>query len=236
VTKPKERKLASVMRTGDNCPGRSTHCAGQWLGGLVGSGSLIALNRWTTDESDNVVDGGLYLLNGAQMTWVVNDAGAIEAASTDGRCVAVLRLNGGLFNVNVAVYSLAGQQVGQEVVPDAEEIALSGHGHSLAALTTTGELEIWDTRIAHPPKTFRTHGSRPPVNLDVQGNIAIYSAGSSVHAVNLSSGKDRVIGKVIGQIGFARISSAGVVFSSSRFASKGTLVFVPFARVAAAVR
>jgi hypothetical protein len=49
VTKPKERQLVSDIRYGDNCPGRSQAlCAGNWLGGLVGSGNLIALNRWTT--------------------------------------------------------------------------------------------------------------------------------------------------------------------------------------------
>jgi hypothetical protein len=222
-----------VMRKGDNCPGRSSNCAGPWLGGLVGSGSSIALNRWTTDESGNVIDGGLYLLDGSKMTSVANGAGTVEAASVDEGRVAVLRPNGGL--QNVAVYSPAGKQVGGETAPDAEEIALSGHGHRLATLTTTGTLEIWNTRKPLPRKTFHTHGSRPPQDLDVQGNIAIYSAGSSLHAVNLSSGKDRVIGTLGGGIGFTRIGGASVVYSNNRLTGKGTLVFVPLSKVAAAV-
>jgi hypothetical protein len=72
------------------------------------------------------------------------------------------------------------------------------------------------------------------VNLDVQGNIVIYTTGS-LHAVNLSNRKDRVIGNLHGGVGLARASSAGVVYSTGRFRSKGTLVFLPWARVAAAV-
>ena len=59
LTSPKERKVASAMRSGDNCPGReASNCAGPWLGGLVGSGSTIALNRWTTNSQGTVTSGG----------------------------------------------------------------------------------------------------------------------------------------------------------------------------------
>src|SRR5512142_1021232 len=65
LTKPKERQAASVIRYGDNCPGRSRSlCPGNWLGGLVGSGATIALNRWTTDDNGSVTDGELDLLGG----------------------------------------------------------------------------------------------------------------------------------------------------------------------------
>ena len=37
-------------------------CAGAWLGGLVGSGNVIALNRWTTDAQGDMTSGGLYAL------------------------------------------------------------------------------------------------------------------------------------------------------------------------------
>src|SRR5215471_7154316 len=68
VAKPKEQHVASAMRTGDNCAGRSdSSCAGKWLGGVVGSGNLIALNRWTTDAQGSITSGGLYTLSGTQM-------------------------------------------------------------------------------------------------------------------------------------------------------------------------
>jgi hypothetical protein len=78
------------------------------------------------------------------------------------------------------------------------------------------------------------HG-KSPGNLDVQGNLAVYSTGGALHALNLSIGKDRVVGKLAGGVGAARIDSAGLVYSSGRYQDKGTLVFLPSAQVAAAL-
>ncbi len=39
VTKPQERKLATVTRYGDNCPGRSPHCAGTGSAGSSARGA-----------------------------------------------------------------------------------------------------------------------------------------------------------------------------------------------------
>ena len=85
-------------------------------------------------------------------------------------------------------------------------------------------------------------------NLGVQGNIAIYTTGvgfgsgdfshSTLHTVNLSSGKDRAIGgfgnAFADVIGEARIDGACVAYGS-RYLDRGRLVFLPLARVAAAV-
>ena len=104
VTKPKERQVATEQRLGESCPGRSqTNCAGQWLGGLVASGNLIALNRWTTDAAGSVIDGGLYVLSGTTMKTVANGGITVEAASADGGRVAVLHPG-----IGVVVYSSAG--------------------------------------------------------------------------------------------------------------------------------
>ena len=67
VTHPKERQVASALRSGDNCLGRqAADCAGPWLGGLVGSGNVIALNHWVTGSQGEMTSGGLYVLNGTQ--------------------------------------------------------------------------------------------------------------------------------------------------------------------------
>jgi len=232
VTKPKERHVATEMRSGDSCSGgpssANPSCAGTWLGGLVGSGTLIALNRWTTDSQGAVIDGGLYVLSGTTMKSAVTGGVTVKAASADGGRVAILHPGEG-----VVVYSSAGKFLLTVSVPSTEATALSGH--KLAVLTTTGQLEVWDTRTAKLTKTLSVHGTQTPGNLDVQGNIAIYTMGRSLHVVNLSSGKDRVLGKLSGAIGQARIGTAGVVYCTARFAGKGTLVFVPMARVVAAV-
>jgi hypothetical protein len=229
VTTPKERKLATETRYGDNCPGRLAHCVGRWLGGLVGSGSLIALNQWTTDGSGAVTDGELDILNGTTLKQVGTGPDTVQAGSADGARVAVLRSNG-----SVGLYASSGNLLRTVTTPpSAASVALSGH--NLVVLTKTRQLQLYYAPSRSPSKTFSVRGSGTPGNLDVQGRIAIYSVGSSVHALNLGNGKDRVIGKLSRSIGLARIGGAGVVYSNSPYASKGTLVFLPFARVTAAV-
>jgi hypothetical protein len=90
VSKPKERNVVTTFRFGDSCPGREqSNCTGPWLGGLVGSGNLIALNRWTTD-SGSVTRGELDVLGGTKMNQIATGAATVEAASADGGRVAVL--------------------------------------------------------------------------------------------------------------------------------------------------
>src|SRR4051812_39440187 len=55
VPRPKERLLVSTVRTG-SVDGTLT---GGWIGGLVGRGDRIAVNRWTTNESGEVQTGTL---------------------------------------------------------------------------------------------------------------------------------------------------------------------------------
>jgi hypothetical protein len=229
VTKPRERLLATDTRYGDNCAGRSQpNCAGGWLGGLVGSGSLMAFNAWTTDATGAVAGGALALLNGTQIETVATGADTVLAASADKGRVAVLRLDG-----TIGLYSSSGDLFRTVTPTSAASVALSGH--NLVVLTKTRTLELYYAPSQSLSKTFHLRGSKTPGNLDVQGEIAIYSMGTSVHALNLGNGKDRVIGKLSRSIGLARIGSAGLVYSNSPYASKGTLVFVPLARVAAAV-
>lgn len=229
MKKPKERHVATEVRFGDNCAGRSqSNCAGHWLGGLVGSGSMIALNRWTTDDSGSVSDGELDVLSGTKLKQVAGGTGTVEAAAADGGRVVVLRSDG-----TVGLYSSAGQLLRTVTPSSAEEVALSGH--NLVVLTNTRTLEYYNTQTGNRRKTLSVQGNKPG-NLDVQGKIAIYTTGSKVHAVNLSSRKDHVIGTLRGGVELARIGAAGVAYTSSRYFPNGaTLVFLPFARVRAAV-
>src|SRR5436305_370545 len=105
VTSPKERKVASALRTGDSCaPGRAaSHCAGPWLGGLVGSGNSIAVNHWTTDAQGAVASGGLYALKGTRLHSIATGASTVWAVASDAGREAVLRPDG-----SVAVYSASG--------------------------------------------------------------------------------------------------------------------------------
>jgi hypothetical protein len=235
MTKPKERQVASEIRTGDACPGRSQgRCAGQWLGGLVGSESLIAVNRWTTDGTGAVTAGQLDVLSGTKLKRVAIGANTVQAATADGGRVAVLRVDG-----TVALYSAAGKLLlTVHTPPNTEAVAL--RGKKLMVATKTGQLELYNASTGSLRKTLTARSNRQPRNLDVQGNIAIYTTGSAgvLHAVNLSSGKDRVIAERHGGILLAYIDAAGLAYAGNGFGTnygKGTLVFMPFSLVKAAV-
>jgi PQQ-like domain len=235
VNKPQEHQVASEIRTGDGCPGRSfSHCAGRWLGGVVGSGKVIAANRWTTDGNGVVTAGQLDVLSGTKLKQVATGANTVQAAVADEGRVAVLRADG-----SVALFSATGKLLLTLNPPGAEAIALGGK--SLVVATTTRQLELYNAHTGSLRKTFSARGTRKPRNLDVQGNVIIYTTGSAgeLHAVNLSTGKDRVLAKPHGGIELADMDSAGLIYADNGFGTnfgKATLVFRPLAAVKAAVR
>ncbi len=234
VTQPKEHQVASASRFGDNCPGReTTNCAGNWLGGLVSSGNLIAVNRWTTSSSGAVLYGALDLLNGSKLKLVAAGAATVQAASAAGGRVAVLRSDG-----TVGLYSTAGKPLLTVSPPSAEAAALSGK--NLVVLTKTKTLELYNAGTGAHRRTLPVHlkKKRPAGNLGVQGHVAIYTTGTTLHAVNLSTGKDRVVAQLRSSIDLARIGSSGLVYAGNGFGKTyghGTLVFEPLARIKAAV-
>lgn len=235
TTKPRERRVASAIRTGDGCPGRSfSGCAGPWLGGLVGSRNLIAANRWTTDGNGVVTAGQLDVLGGTKLKQVATGATTVQAAAADGGRVAVLRADG-----SVALYSAAGKPLLTVNPPGAEAVALSGK--SLLVATTSRQLKLYNAHTGSLRKTFSARGAKRPRNLDVQGNVAVYTTGSAgeLHAVNLSTGKDRALAKPHGGIELAAMDGTGLVYADNGFGTsfgKATLVFRPLASVEAAVR
>jgi hypothetical protein len=228
TTQPRERRVASATARGDNCPG----CAGRWLGGLVGSGNTIAFNRWTTDPQGQPVTGGLYLLNGAQTRPIATGLNTVQAVSCDAGRVAVLHSDG-----SVAVYAKSGQVLTTLPAESAKEAALSGK--KLVVVSETRQLQVYDSSSGSLEKTLPTHGSGLH-NLDVQGNIAIYTTGPRVRAVNLSSGKTAAVvalGKH-NEIQLARIGSAGMAYAVNGVRAnfgKSTLGFLSLARLKAAV-
>jgi hypothetical protein len=230
VTSPKERQVVSAVRVGDNCAGRGPHCAGPWLGGLVGSGNSIALNRWTTDSQGNVASGGLYALKGTRLHPIATGASTVWAVASDGGREAVLRSDG-----SVAVYSASGKVLVTVNPPGADAVALSGK--NLVVLTQPRTLALYDAQTGLLKKTLAVQG-KGQQNLDVQGNVAIYTTGSSVHAVNLLTGRDRAVGTLPTRIALARIDGAGLAYAGNGVRGsfgKGTLDFVPMARIKAAV-
>ncbi len=244
LTSPKEREVAHYTRHGDHCSGRSTNCAGNWLGGLVNSESLLLYNRWTTDAQGNVTKGQLDELNGTSTKVRSKTAGAVEAVSADRQRVAVLRPDG-----TVALYTRTGSLL-KTIHPTsaAKEVAVSRN--NLVVLEEGGTLANYDCTNGTLRKTFELKGNPSYLQaLDVQGNVAVYSRAvrfktnavseGAIHAINLTTGKDSTIGTLSGAIAFAKIDTTGLAYASNGYGAwqygNATLVFVPFAKVAAAV-
>jgi hypothetical protein len=233
VTNPKERKVAWVQRVGDACSGgppvTNPGCAGNWFLGLVGSGNVIALDRWTTNSGPIVTSSASLLVLGKKLTSVASGEPPFLSVATDAGRIAVLRSP-----QDVTLYSSTGKLLRTVHPASAQAAALSGR--NLVVLNSGRILALYDAGTGALRKTFLARGTKQPRNLDVQGNVAIYTTGSAVHAVNLSSGKDRVVAQHRGGPLFAQIDGAGLVHASNGYApGRGTVVFVPYARIAAAV-
>src|SRR5256885_1075577 len=202
VTHPKEQQVASALRSGDSCLGReASHCAGPWLGGLVGSGNVIALNRWTTDSQGEMTSGGLYALEGTQTKSVATGANTVSAVSADGGREAVLRSDG-----SVAVYSKSGSVLATVNPPSAEAAALSGK--NLVVLSKGRMLEVSPTPTSSHKNAPPAPAKGPRRNLDTESNIPTHTSTSSRRAVSRASGRDRTGGTPSNRIAFARIGTA----------------------------
>lgn len=92
------------------------------------------------------------------------------------------------------------------------------------------QLELYNAHTGALRKALYARGIETPRNLDVQGNIATYTTGAELvlHALNLSTGKDRVLVNRHGGVEFARLDRAGLVYAGQGSGTnyrKGTLVF-----------
>lgn len=235
---PRERKLAEAGRYGD-VDGVLT---GGWLGGLVGSGTLLAVNRWSTDKLGKVNGVKLQRI-GRRLTKIASGSGTMRAASADSGRIAVLRSDG-----RVGLYSQDGALLRTFTPAPARAIAL--RKTLLVVLTMANELEIYRTGTGSRVRTWPVKGrwTKPgyigsEARLDVHGGVAVYSTYHTVHAVRLSTGRDVVLvkakkGRRIE--GGLEIESPGVVYGPEEYDPKkraiiGRVVFIPMGEVLAAV-
>jgi hypothetical protein len=261
LLRPKQRQVAEEVRSGSQCgAGRSGYqpaCAGTWLGGVVGSGNRILVNRWTTNRAGAITKGGLYALKGKTFRPVAAGPRTAEAVTADSARVAVLQWRWLRPEKTIHVYSSTGTPLWSVTPTSWPPLGIAVSGRNLVVLEPNGTLALYDARTGSLRKTFHLHAKEPPKQersytnprwlqaLSVQGNIAVYSkpvrlnkrgipSESAIHALNLSSGKDRTIGRSPGQIPFSRIDSVGLVYITQGNGGD-KVVFVPFKQVTAAV-
>jgi hypothetical protein len=229
LPRPKERQLASAHRGGDIAGGGIA--VGNWIGNLIGSGDILALNRWTTNESGVVTKSELDVIGAGGLRRVASGLNTFGAQAVDSGRIAVLRSDGA-----VAIYGAAGRLLLRITPSPAKEIAL--RGDRLLVLSKAKTLELYDSRSGEYLRSWPVPEGAG--SLDSYGGVAIYAnsprywGNYTVHALRLASGKDVVLASgAMGIRGFrsAFLEASGVVYEPTG----RTLVFIPFKRVAAAV-
>lgn len=244
---PKERHLRQVVREGDACGGAAgpvLACAGTWIGGPVASGNRILVNRWTTDTTGAITNGGLYTLHNRTLRRFAPYSAGVEVVAADARRVAVLQWRWHAPETTINVFSAGGRLV-TSVTPTTppQDVALSGR--NLLVLESRGKLELYDAQTGALKKTFTLHRGWQGRAIAVHGNVAVYSTPlaprpvSRVRALDLTTGKDRLIAYLPGQIPLLRMNSVGLVYANNEWTGRAystQLVFRPFADVAAAVQ
>jgi hypothetical protein len=225
LPKPKERKLASALRTRD----LGGMLEGDWIGGLVGSGSFLGANRWVTDSTGIVTSARLVAI-GARLRTIATGPTTTEAQATDGKLIAVLR-----GDETVGIYSTAGKVLRVVKPRSATDVAV--RGDYLAVLTKTARLEV---RNSHSGRLLHTWVvAKGATSLDVQGGLAVYCAPKTgaryplrtVHVLRLKTGRDTVLTTQAHGIVAVQIEAPGVAYAVNTPASRGAVVFVPMKRV-----
>jgi hypothetical protein len=240
--RPKERKLASASRTGEDYES----LAGNWIGGLVGSGSLLAVNRWYADDHGVVTRAKLLRIRRGLKT-IKAGTDTVVARSADAGDIAVARPSG-----EVAVYSQAGTVLATVTPGSFRDVALSGK--KLLVLTQAKVLDVYSIATGHLLHAWPVKGAwrtrerlRSPSRLDAYANIAVYSAKNKVYALRLATGKNVVLAQaprtlmpVVGTTPRLQIGKPGVVYAYDTFNRKslkiyGHVVFMPMKTVRTAL-
>lgn len=225
-----------------------------WIGAVVGSAKLLAVSTWNWDETTLDHQRLNVITSKGGLRWIHSGTGTIVAAAAEGKHIAVAPLAWPVgprdgFEMpptsppTVGIYSDGGRLLGQVALATAHEIALSGN--QLVALTTpsprTVQVFDWTTgALVHswPVATARSL----PWNLAAYGRFAVYSvyprfaAPRALHLLDLRTGKDVVIATAIGGYQHdAAIGPRGLVYVVNSGPHR-KLVFVPTAKLVAAVR
>jgi hypothetical protein len=222
--------LAHAQSEGDE---GGEELAGTFIQGLVGSGKLLAVNRWTGYVSGGMITmtkSGLDLIGPKGLRRIAAGPNTTFAQAADSGRVAVLRRDG-----TVGIYNASGKLV-VEVKPgpvDTEQhktIAL--RGEHLLVLTKAQRLEIYNSQTGALVRRWPVLGGA--ASLDTFADLAVYGSlgtGSrpsfKLHVLRLTTGKDIVLGKAGSGI---QLEASGLVYNTST-----TLVFVPLRRLLAAV-
>jgi hypothetical protein len=240
---PKERHLASAERFGDV----DGALQGNWIGGLVGSGRLLAVNRWSTDAQGGVTQGKLQRVRRG-LSKIASGLGTLVAGSAESGRIAVIRQGG-----DVAVYSSTDGSVVSTVSPGAlRDVALTKT--RLLVLTQANKVQVYGVKSGKLLHSRHVKGkwSKPgrrgsEARLDAYKSVAVYSSRNKIYALNISTGKNVLLKKAPKTLEplsnpqpRLEIEKPGLVYAYDTFNHKsltvhGHVAFVRMAKVRAAV-
>jgi hypothetical protein len=242
------KRLAHAFRSWDFTEHHGPLWGGDWIGGLVGSGRVLVVSRWTTTPND---DTGAETISNARLSLISPGGGrlhpllageqSIVSRSADAGRVAVLRPD-----ESVGIYSAAGALLRQIEPSSAHEIAMGGD--QLVVLTKTKTLEVYDAktgalRHSWPVKTKAAY--LHPGYLRAYGRIAILSvapgrSSRNLRFIDLRTGRGITLPSIdrsawndaaVGPLGVVYAVSNGKAYGGH--VPSGTLVFLSTARVLA---
>lgn len=240
---------------GDSTVPGSGYADGSWLGGLVGSGKVLAVSSWKANDAATSAER-LSLIAPTGLRTIVSGPGTIVAQSAAGGHIAVLRstdawpaYQGPAAQTSplVGVYSAGGALLG-EVAPDPGtfvRIALSGNQlvtlrldvPQAGSLTATVDVYDWTTgALLHTWPLALPHGSPGLDRLAVAGRVAVIQGSFRLRLLDLTTGKTATV-SASRPYSPAAIGSRGLVYgvNSGGRQPHGRLVFVPMAKLLATV-
>jgi hypothetical protein len=243
----KARLIDHVYRHGVDDPNLTT---GGWIEGLAGSGKTITVSTWKSNGA-TAIAATLNLVTSKGLSALAGGPDAIVSESVDGGRIAVLHASPWAMFNSVSIYSrnastpLAELDLG----PSAEGttgIKVALDGNRLIVLTTalhepdgpaTVTLRVYDWTTGHLLHTWPVGIQKYPgvVSFAVHGQLAAVEGYGSLHLVSLTTGKDVVFGPSSHGSPPA-MDSRGLVYAvNAHLKGPSKLVFVPTAKLAAAV-
>ncbi len=217
VSRRGERLIASAFRSGDV----SGILTGNWLGGIVGAGTFLALDHWATDSSGNVTTAKLRRIQ-TRLADLAEGPDTMTARATDGRQVAVLRRD-----ETVGLYSTRGALLRTVRPNSAVDVAL--RGDYLLVLTKSGTVDVFSSHSGRKLRTWRVAAGA--THLDLAAGLAAYAAGSHVHVVRLATGKSVFGTNTHAPVSAVELEPAGLAYAFGRGDRPAKIVFVPLRRL-----
>ena len=260
VSAPKEQVRADAERYVNYDPPRAPWLEGAWMQGLVGSGDVLAVSRWSTGAGGSTLpNSGLDLIAAGGLRRIVVGADGIVAQSADSGRIAVLHASGTIdepafYRPSEVVVYTAGGKLLKTIRPlgiasvrpgKMPEVVLSGD--YLAVLTLQPRLNLYNWRNGKLLHSWRLPSGAG--HLDIYGQLATYlvthsNTGLTVHVRHLRTGREVIFPDhlsdpppTLGFVGVG-IEKPGLAYAWDGCSGEdcyGTLRFVPMARLLAAV-